>query len=72
MDRDETGAGKVVFESNLNVARGSIFVSRDANGVVNSISDYDVTEIPPLNASNNVIYINGLTGRAKRLETQLQ
>ena len=72
VDRDETGAGKAVFESNLNVARGSIFVSRDANGVVNSISDYDVTQIPPDNATNNVIYINGLTGRAKRLETRLQ
>ncbi len=73
VDRDETGAGSVVtIPYELNVARGSIFVSRDANGVVNTITDYDVTEVPPANATNNVIYINGLTGRAKRLETRLQ
>ncbi len=72
VDRDETGAGSMAGDRNLNVARGSIFVSRDVNGVVNSISDYDVTEIPPDNGSNNVIYVNALTGRAKRLETRLQ
>ena len=72
VDRDETGAGSVVPDGYLNVARGSIFVSRDANGVVLGINDYEVTEVPPFNATNNVIYVNGLTGRAKRLETRLQ
>ncbi len=72
VDRDETGAGKLdqnVPDRHLRVARGAIFYTRQADG---SIFDIDVEEVPPGNSANNIIYVNGLTGRAKRLETKLQ
>jgi len=72
VDRDETGAGSLSRDGFLNVARGAILVTRDGNGVVQTISDYEVTEVPPRNATNNIIYVNALTGRAKRLEVGLQ
>ena len=72
VDRDETGAGSMRGDRYLNVARGAVLVTRDNNGVINSISDYEVTQVPPLNATNNVIHVNALTGRAQRLETKLQ
>lgn len=71
VDRDETGAGSVRNDRYLNVARGVVTVVRDNNGVV-QYNDIEWQEVPPGNATNNVIYVNALTGRAKRLEVELQ
>jgi prepilin-type N-terminal cleavage/methylation domain-containing protein len=72
VDRDETGAGSMNGDRYLNVARGAILATRDASGVIVDGGSYEVVEVPPGNATNNVIYVNALTGRAKRLETPLQ
>lgn len=71
VDRDETGSGSMAGDRFLNVARGAILYTRDNSGIV-QLNDFEVQEVPPRNATNNVIYINALTGRAKRLELQLQ
>lgn len=70
IDRDETGSGLVIGTNrHLNIATGAILVNRDAQGVV---TDFEVQQIPPYNATNNVIEVDVLTGRARRLELQLQ
>lgn len=72
VDRDETGAGSMTGrDRRLNVSRGAVFAPRDNNGLV-PFADFEWKEVPPDNGNNNVIYINELTGRAKRLETSLQ
>jgi len=72
VDRDETGVGEVRgADRYLNVARGAILFTREADGSILS-SNYEVTQTPPFNATNNVIFIDALTGRTRRIETQLQ
>lgn len=71
VERDETGAGKPVRDIDFEVGRGSILYSRQTDGQVDS-STYDVQQVPPYNATNNVIHIDLITGRAKRIELQLQ
>jgi prepilin-type N-terminal cleavage/methylation domain-containing protein len=71
VERDETGAGRPVRDIDIEVARGSILYSRLSDGQVNS-STFDVQQIPPYNASNNVIHIDFITGRAQRIELQLK
>jgi prepilin-type N-terminal cleavage/methylation domain-containing protein len=56
-------------EEVLEIARGSIFAVRDGNG---NVTDLDVQERPPNNGTNNVIRINGLTGRARLEQPQIQ
>jgi prepilin-type N-terminal cleavage/methylation domain-containing protein len=71
--RDETGAGQPnPPPGDIRVARGSILYSRDPmKGFVNDTT-FDVQQIPPYNSTNNTIHIDFLTGRAKRIELQLQ
>jgi hypothetical protein len=56
-------------EQAVAVARGSIFAVRDGNG---NVTDLDVQERPRDNGTNNVIRINGLTGRARLEQPQIQ
>jgi len=35
-------------------------------------STFDIQQIPPDNATNNTIHVDFLTGRAQRIELQLQ
>ncbi len=56
-------------EQAVAVARGSIFAVRKANGDVEKL---DVQERPPGNGMLNVIRINGLTGRARLEQPQIQ
>ena len=72
VERDETGAGTVIpGDRLLNVARGAILFTRDQYGGV-AEANYEVQEIPPFNATNNVIRVDVLTGRTRRVELQLQ
>jgi prepilin-type N-terminal cleavage/methylation domain-containing protein len=71
IDRDETGAGVLAEDRILRVARGSILYSRESDGTILD-QNFDVQQIPPFNSTNNVIHVDALTGRAKRLELQLQ
>ena len=56
-------------EQAVAVARGSIFAVRDVAG---KVTDLDVQERPPGNGMLNVIRINGLTGRARFEQPQIQ
>lgn len=67
--RDETGSGRTVRDIDFAVARGSILSSRLPDGQVGT---FDAQQIPPDNATNNRIHIDFLTGRAQRIELQLQ
>ena len=69
--RDETGSGRPLRDVDFEVARGSILYSRLTDGQVDPNS-FDVQQIPPYNATNNVIHIDFITGRAQRIELQLQ
>jgi prepilin-type N-terminal cleavage/methylation domain-containing protein len=71
VDRDETGAGSMAGDRFLNVARGAILFTREPDGSVVQ-SNFEAQQVPPFNATNNIIYVNALTGRAKRQELQLQ
>lgn len=71
VDRDETGAGSMLGDRFLNVSRGVVLASRDNNGVI-QLANFEAQEVPLGNGTNNVIFINALTGRAKRLEQQLR
>jgi prepilin-type N-terminal cleavage/methylation domain-containing protein len=71
VDRDETGVGTMAGDRYLNVARGAILFTRESDGRVLE-SNYEAQQVPPFNATNNIIYVNALTGRAKRQELQLQ
>jgi prepilin-type N-terminal cleavage/methylation domain-containing protein len=71
VDRDETGVGTMAGDRYLNVARGAILFTRESNGSVLE-SNFEAQQVPPFNATNNIIYVNALTGRAKRQELQLQ
>ncbi len=72
VERDETGAGRPVRDIDLEVARGSILYSRDPLDGQVVPSTFDAQQIPPYNATNNVIHIDFITGRAQRVELQLQ
>jgi prepilin-type N-terminal cleavage/methylation domain-containing protein len=71
VDRDETGIGSMAGDRFLNVARGAILYTRELDGSI-QMSNFEAQQVPPFNATNNVIYVNALTGRAKREELQLQ
>jgi prepilin-type N-terminal cleavage/methylation domain-containing protein len=72
IEREETGGGSPLRDVEFRVARGSILYTRDsATGAVIP-STLDVQQIPPYNATNNVIHIDFITGRAQRIELQLQ
>ncbi len=72
VERDETGAGRPnPAPGDIQVARGSILYSRKPDGTVDTAT-FDVQQIPPYNATNNTIHIDFLTGRAQRIELQLQ
>ncbi len=66
-----TGRGRPVLldELTFTIARGAVFYARDNNGAITSL---DIQEIPPYNATNNLIVVDALTGKAKREETQLR
>ena len=74
--KDETGSGQPGRDVEIRLARGSILYTRRTLADVtynNSIlpANFDVQQIPPGNASNTVIHIDAITGRAKRIEPQL-
>src|SRR5204862_5711403 len=71
VEREETGAGKPIHDIDLRVARGAILYSRLSDGSVDP-NTFDVQQIPPNNATNNTIHVDLLTGRANRIELQLQ
>ena len=71
VDRDETGAGSMLGDRELKVSRGAIFYTRQPLGHIED-TDFSTEEVPLGNGSNNIIYINALTGRAKRLEQALK
>ncbi len=72
IEREETGAGTVLGGNRyLNVARGAILYTRESDGGVLR-NNYEVQQIPPYNSTNNVIEVDVLTGRARRIEVQLQ
>lgn len=56
-------------EQALAIARGSIFAERNGNGDVIGL---DAQERPPGNGLDNIIRINGLTGRARLVQPQIQ
>ncbi len=77
IERAETGVGSVLGgDRELNVARGAILYSRITSGGVDNGSvdsaSFEITQTPPDNATNNVIFIDALTGRTRRIETRLQ
>ncbi len=59
-------SGKV-YDQNIPLARGSIFYNPLAPG-----GAPDIQETPPGNSSNNIVYINALTGRARMIQPQIQ
>ena len=71
VERSETGSGSVGPNRFAGVARGAVFFAREPDGSVLS-STFEITQTPPDNATNNVIFIDALTGRARRIETRLQ
>ena len=71
IEREETGGGSPLRDVEFRMARGSILYARDSTGAVIP-STVDVQQIPPYNATNNVIHIDFITGRAQRIELQLQ
>jgi prepilin-type N-terminal cleavage/methylation domain-containing protein len=71
VDKKETGIGTPVRDVDIHVARGSVLYTRQPDNSVLS-ANFDVQEIPPFNGTNNVVHVDFLTGRAKRLELQLQ
>jgi len=67
-----TGTTELDGETNdIRIARGSILFTRETDGRVLS-GNYEVQQIPPYNATNNIIRVDFLTGRAKRLELELK
>ena len=54
----------------LSIARGATFHGRDPQS--DAINTFEIQEIPPYNSTNNVIAIDFLTGRAKRVQTEVQ
>ena len=60
----QTGVGTPGTDVDLEVARGAILYSRNNNGAV---MNFEVQEIPPFNASNNIIHVDALTGRSQRI-----
>lgn len=72
IERDETGAGSIDGGDRfLAVARGAISFTRETDGSVLQ-NNFEAQQVPPFNATNNIIQVDVLTGRAKRLELQLQ
>ena len=55
---------KPTGDRDISIARGAVFYARDANGdLVNN--NLELQEIPPLNATQNVIHVDGLTGKGQ-------
>jgi prepilin-type N-terminal cleavage/methylation domain-containing protein len=70
LSRSETGAGSVIdAERMFSVIRGAVFFTREGSGEVRDVN-FEVQPIPPGNS--NIIHIDCLTGRTKRIEPQLQ
>ena len=54
------------------VWRAVPFCIRGTRTAPSTMSAFDVQQIPPYNSTNNQIHIDFLTGRAQRIELQLQ
>lgn len=70
---DSSGNGRGIpaaVDPVFSIARGAVFYARDAQGVLTGVLEFQ--ETPPDNGSNNLIQVDWLTGRAKRVETQLR
>jgi prepilin-type N-terminal cleavage/methylation domain-containing protein len=62
-----TDPSGTVFDQYIPLARGSIFYNPG-----NPAAAPDIQENPPGNDSNNIIYVNALTGRARIVQPQIQ
>ena len=62
----------VIQDEVINLARASILVQRDVN--TGDVLEFDVRESPPGNSTNNYnrVRIDGLTGRARIEQPQIQ
>jgi len=68
IDASLTGRGRPSTNAEISVARGAVFYARDNNGLLTTL---EFQETPPFNATNNIVLVDALTGRAKLQETQL-
>lgn len=70
--QEETGQGQVMFgDRDLPVARGVMVFSRLPDGTIDP-SNVEAVEVPPNNSADNLIRVDGLTGRARRVEASLK
>jgi prepilin-type N-terminal cleavage/methylation domain-containing protein len=51
------------------IARGALFYARNANGTLVN-NTVELQEIPPLNATQNVVHVDGLTGKAQWIKEE--
>lgn len=59
-----SGFGVQASDLELEIARGAVFFARDAQGAVD-LASLQIQEIPPFNATNNLVFVDALTGRAE-------
>jgi len=71
LDQAANGRGtQATIDPVFSVARGAVFYGRDNQGVLTSAIEFQ--ETPPFNGTNNLIEVDWLTGRPRRIEVQLQ
>ena len=60
---------KPTGDRDISIARGAVFYARDpvTQDLINNI---ELQEIPPLNATQNVIHVDGLTGKSRWIKSQ--
>ena len=63
-----TGRGTISFNVTTSIARGAVFYGRDDQGTASTV---EFQETPPGNGTNTLIFVDALTGRAKREEPPL-
>jgi prepilin-type N-terminal cleavage/methylation domain-containing protein len=66
-----TGGGIPGEDVDLEIARGAILFVRKADGAIDDTS-FQMQEIPPFNATQNVVHVDALTGRAKWIKAELK
>lgn len=55
----------------LEIARGAILFVRDSAGAID-LTSFQLQEIPPFNATQNVVHVDAMTGRAQRILAEVK
>ena len=61
----------VTNDLDIEIARGAMLFIRDSAGAIDPTS-FQMQEIPPFNATQNVVHVDAMTGRAQRILAEVK